>query len=104
MVIRVEVREVGGKKVTVFDQQLDEDTTVATIVVRASTENVLNDVERAIDDGIFSVKTLFIDPRLLPGAGKWFIFSYVKLSITDRCGGVRCGGIRIIKTVKEVCR
>ena len=29
----------------VFAQQQDEDTTVATIVIRASTEHVLNDVE-----------------------------------------------------------
>lgn len=54
---------------TVFNQVLDEDTTVATITVRASTENVLNDVERALDDGIHSVKTLFHDGRLLAGAG-----------------------------------
>lgn len=65
----VEVREIGGRKVTVFNQVLDEDTTVATIAVRASTENVLNDVERALDDGIHSVKTLFHDGRLLAGAG-----------------------------------
>jgi T-complex protein 1 subunit theta len=65
----VEVREIGGRKVTVFNQVLDEDTTVATIVVRASTENVLNDVERALDDGIHSVKTIFHDNRLLAGAG-----------------------------------
>ena len=39
------MREVGGRKVIVFAQQQDEDTTVATIVIRASTEHVLNDVE-----------------------------------------------------------
>lgn len=65
----MEVREIGGKKVVVFDQLLDEDTSVATIVVRSSTENVLNDVERALDDGIQSIKSLFVDARLLPGAG-----------------------------------
>lgn len=65
----VEVREVGGRKVIVFDQQHDEDTAVATIVVRASTENVLNDVERALDDGIHAFKTLLADKRLLCGAG-----------------------------------
>lgn len=65
----VEVREVGGRKVTVFSQLLDEDTSISTIVVRASTENVINDVERALEDGIASVKALFTDPRLLPGAG-----------------------------------
>lgn len=65
----IEVREVGGRKVTVFNQQQDEDTSVATIVIRASTENLSNDIERAIDDGVNSVKALCSDPRLLPGAG-----------------------------------
>lgn len=65
----VEVKEVGGRKVTVFSQEQDEDTTIATIIVRASTENVANDVERAIDDGIHSVKALCSDSRLLAGAG-----------------------------------
>jgi T-complex protein 1 subunit theta len=55
--------------VTVFSQQLDEDTSVATIVLRASTENFMSDLERAIDDGVHSVKTLCTDGRLLPGAG-----------------------------------
>ena len=66
---RVEVKEVAGRKVTVFSQVQAEDTTVATIVVRSSTENVINDVERALDDGIHSVKALFGDPRLVAGAG-----------------------------------
>jgi T-complex protein 1 subunit theta len=65
----VEVKEVAGRKITVFEQKLDEDTSVATIIVRASTENVANDVERAIDDGVRAVKALSTDPRLLPGAG-----------------------------------
>jgi T-complex protein 1 subunit theta len=47
----------------------DEDTSVSTIVLRASTENVMNDLERSVDDGVCSVKTLCNDPRLLPGAG-----------------------------------
>lgn len=65
----IEVKEVGSRKVTVFNQILDEDTTVSTIVVRASTENFMNDIERAIDDGVHSFKTLCHDGRLLPGAG-----------------------------------
>ncbi len=63
------MREVGGRKVVVFDQKLDEDTSVATIVVRASTEHVLNDVERALDDGIHAFKALLDDNRMLAGAG-----------------------------------
>ena len=68
MCCRVEECEVGDRKVTVIDQKLDEDTSVATIIIRASTENVANDIERALDDGIHAV-TLIADPRLLPGAG-----------------------------------
>jgi len=65
----IEIREVGGRKICVFSQDLDEDTAVATIVIRASTDNVLNDVERAIDDGVHAVKAILEDGRLLPGAG-----------------------------------
>ncbi len=53
----------------VFSQELDEDTSIATIVLRASTENVLNDLERSIDDGVHAVRAIMEDGRLLPGAG-----------------------------------
>ena len=46
------VIEVGSRKVTIFSQKESEDTSIATIVVRASAENVINDIERALDDGI----------------------------------------------------
>lgn len=52
-----------------FDQAHEEDTSIATILVRASTENFMNDVERALDDGINTVKAICNDGRLLPGAG-----------------------------------
>ena len=66
---RLEVREVAGRKIIILNQQEDEDTTVATIIIRASTEHVINDLERAVDDGVNAVRTLCTDPRLLPGAG-----------------------------------
>jgi T-complex protein 1 subunit theta len=65
----VEVVEIAGRKVVKFIQDLNEDTTVATVIVRAATENVANDVERALDDAIHSVTALTRDGRLLPGAG-----------------------------------
>jgi T-complex protein 1 subunit theta len=65
----IEVREIASRKVIVFTQELDEDTSIATIVLRASTENVLNDLERSIDDGVHAVKALMEDGRLLAGAG-----------------------------------
>lgn len=63
LVNSIEVREIGGRKVVVFDQLLDEDTSVATILIRASTEHVLNDIERALEDGIYAYKALIEDNR-----------------------------------------
>merc|ERR1712137_308346 len=42
---------------------------VASVVLRSSTINQLDDLERAIDDGVNAVKTYCTDPRLLPGGG-----------------------------------
>ena len=42
---------------------------MATIVLRGSTTSLLDDVERAIDDGVNTVKLLCRDKRLVPGAG-----------------------------------
>jgi T-complex protein 1 subunit theta len=39
---------------------------VCTLLLRAATDNVLDDLERAIDDGVNSYKALAKEPRLLP--------------------------------------
>jgi len=41
------VEEIGGTTVTIFRQDA-EDSAISTIVVRASTHNLLDDIERAI--------------------------------------------------------
>ncbi|KAK7753442.1 T-complex protein 1 subunit theta [Diatrype stigma] len=64
----VETLEIGGDRVTVFRQE-DEVTRTATLVLRGATQNHLDDVERAVDDGVNVVKSITKDPRLVPGAG-----------------------------------
>ncbi|KAG7904836.1 hypothetical protein KL907_003052 [Ogataea polymorpha] len=64
----VETKEIGGDRVTIFRQDKESSLT-ASIVVRGATKNNLEDVERAIDDGVAVVKAVLKDPRLLPGAG-----------------------------------
>lgn len=64
----VETLEIGGDRVTVFRQE-NEATRTATLVLRGATQNHLDDVERAVDDGVNVVKAITKDARLIPGAG-----------------------------------
>lgn len=63
----VNVQVIGGKTVTVFDSK--SESKLATIVLRASTMSVLNDVERAVDDGVQAVAQAGKDGRLVYGGG-----------------------------------
>eukprot|EP00899_Mesostigma_viride_P005770 jgi/Mesvir1/15194/Mv06431-RA.1 len=63
----VTVEELGGRRMTVVRQE--STCHIATIVVHASTENILDDIERAIDDGVNTYKALCKDARVVPGAG-----------------------------------
>lgn len=64
----IAVEEIGGTVVTVLkqDEALGK---VCTILLRAATDNVLDDLERAIDDGVNSYKALTREPRLMPAGG-----------------------------------
>lgn len=64
----IETKEIGGDRVTIFRQE-NEITRTSTIIVRGATKNNLDDIERAIDDGVAAIKGLTKDGRLLPGAG-----------------------------------
>lgn len=64
----VTVDEIGSTRVTIFRQNSDE-SGISTIVVRASTSNLADDIERAIDDGVNVFKGLIRDPRFVPGGG-----------------------------------
>ncbi len=68
----MECIEIGGDRVTVFRQAEDgsgERSKTATIILRGATSNMLDDMERAVDDGVNVIKALVKDPRLVAGAG-----------------------------------
>ena len=67
----VKYMEIGGDRVTIFKQEDDEISRTATIVLRGATQNNLDDIERAIDDGVAAIKGLMKNDggKLLPGAG-----------------------------------
>ncbi|KAF1917224.1 chaperonin Cpn60/TCP-1 family [Ampelomyces quisqualis] len=98
----VETLEIGGDRVTVFRQE-NEQTRTATLVLRGATQNHLDDVERAIDDGVNVVKAITRDPRLVPGAGatEMQLIERVK-AIADRTSGLAQYSIRKYAEAFEV--
>jgi len=99
----VQVREVGSRKVTVFRNDADDGSAVSTIVLRSSTDNLLNDLERAIDDGVSTVKALCKDARLCSGGGATEIELAQQLhSHGEACAGLEQYAIKAYARALEV--
>jgi len=64
----VHIDELGDTSIVIFKMDSSE-SKIATIVIRGATENYMDDIERAIDDGVNVYKGLCRDGRLVPGAG-----------------------------------
>lgn len=76
--------EISSTQCTVFRRD-EEDNRLATIVLRASTTNVLDDAERAIDDGVNTVKNITRNPAFCAGAGATEIHLASKLQTFAKC-------------------
>ncbi|XVE62909.1 hypothetical protein DITRI_Ditri06bG0157200 [Diplodiscus trichospermus] len=63
----VSVEEIGGSRVTVVRSE-EGGNKVATVVLRGSTDSILDDLERAVDDGVNTYKAMCRDSRTVPGA------------------------------------
>lgn len=64
----IDVEEIGGTKCIIV-KQADNTSNVSTIVLRGSTENAMDDIERAVDDGVNAYKAICKESRLLPAGG-----------------------------------
>lgn len=62
------VTEIGSNKVTVLKRD-EEDCKFSTIVLRGSTMNFLDDIERAIEDGVSTFKNVLVNGKFVYGAG-----------------------------------
>lgn len=96
------VEEYGGQKVTVV-RQADDNVRLATIIVRGSTQNILNDLENAIDDGINVVRGMTRDARFLAGAGASEIELARRLyKFGESCAGLEQYSIKAFAQALEV--
>jgi len=65
---RIHAREIGSDKVTIFEKS-ENDSKLCSIVLRGATTTLLDDVERAIDDGVNTYRVMLKNPKFLRGAG-----------------------------------
>ncbi|MBA0860487.1 hypothetical protein Goshw_018078 [Gossypium schwendimanii] len=63
----ISVEEIGGSRVTVVRSE-EGGNKIATVVLRGSTDSILDDLERAVDDGVNTYKAMCRDSRMVPGA------------------------------------
>jgi len=99
---RVYVEEISSNKVTIFAQD-DEASGVATVVVRGATKNIMDDIERAIDDGVNCVKVMTKDKRFVAGAGATELELARRLQeYADTCPGLEQYAIREFGRALEV--
>ena len=64
----VKVTEISSQKCTIIKRN-EEENRIGTIVLKGSTNSFLDDAERAVDDGVNTVRCLAKDARMCAGAG-----------------------------------
>lgn len=96
------VEELGDTTIVSFRNE-GKDSRIATIVIRGATDNYMDDIERAIDDGVNTFKSLTRDGRFLPGAGAVEIQLAAQLSqYADTLPGLDQYAVRKFATALEV--
>ncbi|KAF3608994.1 hypothetical protein DY000_02051537 [Brassica cretica] len=63
----IAVEEIGGVTVTIARNEQGGNS-ISTVVLRGSTDSILDDLERAVDDGVNTYKAMCRDSRIVPGA------------------------------------
>lgn len=98
----VKLVEVGGTKVCVFDQE-EAESKIATIVIRGATRNAMEDIERAVDDGISVFKAFCEDGRVVAGAAACEMDLAMRLNKeADKCPGLEQYALRKYAEALEV--
>ena len=63
------VEEIGGTDCVVLKQASETECDISTLVLRGSTQSILDDIEHAVDNGVNNYRIICKDSRTLPGGG-----------------------------------
>ncbi|KAL7289117.1 hypothetical protein TKK_0017063 [Trichogramma kaykai] len=97
----VHVDELGDTNVVVFKLE-NQESRISTVIIRGSTDNYMDDIERAIDDGVNTYKALTRDGRCVPGAGATEIELATKLmSYAETLPGLEQYAVKKFATALE---
>lgn len=96
------IDEIGDTIVVIFKLE-GKESRISTVLVRGSTENYMDDIERAIDDGVNTFKGITRDGKFLPGAGATEIELAAQLaSYADTLPGLEQYAARKFATALEI--
>lgn len=101
---KCETIEIGSDRCTVF-QQVDNEhvAKTVTVVLRGGTQNSLDDLERAVDDAVNTVKMMTKDSRLVPGAGATeMALAHRLVELGEKTPGVKALGVKAFGEALEV--
>jgi len=95
----VKVEEIGDTRIVSFQRSTSR---LSTIVLRSGTQNVLDDLERAVDDAVNNFKLLTKDKRLVAGAGAIEVELSKRLAEkAEQCPGMEQYGINLLAKAYE---
>ena len=81
---RVSTDEIASTNVTVISRE-EVDNKLSTIIIRGSTQSMLEDSERAVDDGVNTFKNMTRDTRFCAGAGATEVHLASQLQTFAKC-------------------
>jgi len=95
----VKVEEIGDTRIVSFQRA---NSRLCTVVLRSGTNNVLDDLERCVDDAVNNYKLLTKDKRMVPGAGATEVELSKRLAEkAEQCPGMDQYGINCLSKAYE---